>query len=157
MTVSEVYIPNHSFEQPFNIDSNARCILPENSESNGWYNVGARAKTQFVDTRVTGYSTWFSTDNTMPDGVCALMIVENGRAETDVTVPRAGTYELSFWATSRYGSTIDAAPIAASIKRSLLDVRFAGRTIGRCQVNKSEFVRFRYRFTVTAAEAGAPM
>lgn len=157
VTASEVYIPNHSFEQPFNIDSNARCIMPANSESNGWYNVGPRAKTQFVDARVAGYSTWFSTDNTMPDGACALMIVEDGRAETDVTVPRAGTYELSFWATSRYGTVFDQAPTDASIKRSLLDVCFAGRAIGRCQVNKSEFVRFRYRFAVTAAEAGAPM
>ena len=152
----EVPIPNHSFELPFKVIDNNRGYRL-GSFSNEWYNLGGGNGMQFVTTvPPTGYSAW--TAYAFPDGTNALMVVQEGGAETVVTVPRAGEYELSFWATSRYGDPIGStlSTDGTGIKRSVVNLRFAGRVVGRVQVNKGEFYRFRHRFTVTAAEAGVP-
>ena len=146
----EIYIPNHSFELPFKIVANNRNYQL-GAYSNGWYNVGAGSGMQFV-TMFPRIATWTSYD--FPDGTNALMVVNNGQAETEVTVPHAGEYELSFWATSRYGNPIGDSLTVEGIKRSVVNLRFAGRVVGRVQVNKGEFFRFRHRFTVTEGEAG---
>ena len=150
----EVYIPNHSFELPFKVIGNNRNYQL-GSYSNGWYNSGGGNGMQFV-TMIppNGFSAWTAYD--FPDGTNALMVVNAGQAETEVTVPHAGEYELSFWATSRYGNPIGESLSADGIKRSVVNLRFAGRVVGRVQVNKGEFFRFRHRFTVMEGEAGAP-
>ena len=149
---AEVYIANHSFEEPFTADGYNRNYRL-GSFANGWYNPDASAGMQFV-TLYPRITTW--TDYDFPDGTNALMIVQSGRAETEVTVPRAGEYELSFWATSRYGSPIGTSLGADGIKRPVVNILFAGRVVGRVQANKGEFFRFRHRFTVTEEEAGVP-
>ena len=149
---AEVYIPNHSFELPFTLmDNNRNYRL--GTFSNGWYNGSGDSGMQFV-TLYPRITTWTSYD--FPDGTNALMIVNSGRAETEVTVPRAGEYELSFWATSRYGDPIGSSLTGGGIKRPVVNILFAGRVVGRVQANKGEFFRFRHRFTVTAEEAGVP-
>ena len=147
---AEVYIPNHSFEQPFKVGPNNRNYQL-GSFSNGWYNAGGGSGMQFV-TLYPRITTW--TSYAFPDGTNALMVVNDGQATTDVTVPHAGEYELSFWATSRYGNPPGSSLSADGIKRSVVNILFAGRIVGRVQVNKGEFFRFRHRFTVTAEEAG---
>ena len=147
---AEVYIPNHSFEQPFSIINHNRNYQL-GSFANSWHNAGGGAGMQFV-TLYPRITTW--TSYAFPDGTNALMVVNNGTAETDVTVPRAGEYELSFWATSRYGNPPGSSLTADGIKRSVVNILFAGRTVGRVQVNKGEFFRFRHRFIVKEEEAG---
>ena len=149
---AEVYIPNHSFELPFKIVNYNRNYQLGNF-SNGWYNASGDSGMQFV-TLYPRITTWTSYD--FPDGTNALMVVNSGRAETEVTVPRAGEYELSFWATSRYGNPIGSSLGGDGIRRSVVNILFAGRVVGRVQTNKGEFFRFRQRFTVTAEEAGVP-
>ena len=151
---AEVYIPNHSFEQPFSIVANNRNYRL-GDYANGWHNTGGGAGMQFV-TLYPRITTW--TSYAFPDGTNALMLVQAGQATTDVTVPHAGEYELSFWATSRYGippgSALSSDTQGTGIRRSVVNILFAGRIVGRVQVNKGEFYRFRHRFTVTAEEAG---
>ena len=147
---AEVYIPNHSFEQPFTVSDNNRNYQL-GSFANGWHNSGGGSGMQFV-TLYPRISTW--TSYAFPDGTNALLVVQDGQATTDVTVPHAGEYELSFWATSRYGNPPGSSLTADGIRRSVVNILFAGRIVGRVQVNKGEFYRFRHRFTVTAEEAG---
>ena len=161
----EVYVPNHSFEMPFSITSNNRCgNIPANTESNFWV-ATSQSHLQFVDCRPSAgngyYGTW--SDYPPPDGGCAMMILYNADVSTSVTVPRAGIYELSLYANSRrgnsgsYGSDGKMVGLSdADKRRSVIDVKFAGRTVAHLRVNKAGFAPYRCRFAVTADEAGAP-
>lgn len=152
----EVYIPNHSFETPFGADDGAnRYYKWPSSTFNGWTKSGEKTwnGVQFV-TLYPKITTWTSYD--FPDGTNALLIVGAGIVSTEVTVPKAGTYELSFWATSRYGNFIGET-INDSIRRGVVDVKFADRTVGRCQVNKGGFAKYRCRFSVAEGETGNVM
>lgn len=145
----EVEIPNHSFEMPFTIKDNAR--LYNWSSLNGWFNDSGDTSVQYVTSANPGYSAWSA--YSLPDGTNALMIVLSGYGYTKITVPRAGEYEVSFFAASRYGSSRGASSGDFG-KRSTVEVRFNDHCIGKVQVNQGAYTKFRYRFTVTSDEAG---
>lgn len=149
----EVEVPNGSFEKPFTwADAYGRCyLLPE---LNSWTSDRPNDySVQFVTASCEAWTTWSSKGYLPPEGTNALMIVYNGYGYTSVTIPRAGTYEVSYYAASRYGSPRAAKPDNFG-KRSQVDVMFADHAVGSVQVNEGAFTRFRHRFTVTETEAG---
>ena len=153
----DVHVPNHSFEMPFTVSgssNNGKINASSTVASNGWYAIGGHSVHFITANRSagTGYSTWAAYPP--PDGEQALLLRGAAAAETDVTIPRAGTYELSFSANSRYGIGTTATPATYAIYKPLMDIKFNGATIGRAHVAKEGFARFRYRFTVGADEAG---
>lgn len=152
----EVYIPNHSFETPFDVSDVYNRSLNMGAYSNEWHclNESNFNKMQFVtlEPRINDWTSY-----SFPDGTNALMLVEDAYAETEVTMPCAGEYEFTFFATSRFGAEVKHPESWSAAARSVVDVMFAGRAVGRCQVNKGEFVRFRYRFVAGEAETGKPV
>lgn len=151
----EVYVPNHSFETPFDVRDYNRS-LNMGAYSNEWHclNESNYNKMQFVtlEPRIDAWTSY-----RFPDGTNALLLVDDAYAETEVTIPRAGEYEFTFFATSRFGAEVKHPESWGAAARSVVDVMFAGRAVGRCQVNKSEFVRFRYRFIASETETGVPV
>ena len=148
----EVPIPNHSFEAVVDeFDSNGISPVTLNSSSNGWYHLNGGALAFINSVKCKG--TWAG--YYPPDGKQALLMRGQAYAETDVTIPRAGTYEVSFFAGSRYGINTSAADPANDIRYiPVMDIKFAGEAVGRMHVSKNGFVRYRYRFTVAAANVG---
>lgn len=152
-----VHVPNCSFEMPFTVSgasNNGLITKSDTVSSNGWYAIGGHSVHFITANRSagTGYSAWAAYPP--PDGEQALLLRGAASAETDVTIPRAGTYELSFFANSRYGIGTASDPGSYAIYKPVMDLKFNGRTIGRTHISKDGFARFRYRFTVGADEAG---
>ena len=138
-----VYIPNHSFETPFTVKDNNRNYY-YGSTVNEWYGNSFQYVTFFPKV-----ATW--SDYLTPFGTNAMMLVADGFARTSVTLPSAGTYELSCWATSRYGSrNID----PYRCRRGRIDISFDGIHVGHLQTDSNPFACYRFRFTVPAASAG---
>lgn len=148
----EVPIANHSFEMAVDeFNGNGVAAITQNTQSNGWYHLNGGVMA-FVNSDKCK-SIWAG--YYPPDGKQALLMRGPVYAETDVTIPRAGTYEVSFFAGSRYGIATSAADPANDVRYiPVMDMKFAGESVGRLHVSKNEFVRYRYRFTVSAANAG---
>ena len=118
----DVHVPNHSFEMPFTVSgssNNGKINASSTIASNGWYAIGGHSVHFITANRSagTGYSTWAAYPP--PDGEQALLLRGAASAETDVTIPRAGTYELSFFANSRYGIGTTASPATYAIYKPL--------------------------------------
>ncbi|MBR0056320.1 MAG: hypothetical protein IJP66_03235, partial [Kiritimatiellae bacterium] len=147
-TVITAAVPNASFELPITADANARQII-NNSTVNGWTAIGE------VDYGTSPHANWsLWSREAPPDGNGVIMIHGGAKAQTTVTFPKAGRYELSLWACDRYGQQYYGKDIYGV---SQLDV-----LLGRDEASLERFgtvlpygTRFtRFRFTTPEVEAG---
>ena len=137
---TSVAIPNPSFEEPFSVGANQSSGLWDKTV-NGWHGLDAYFHTQLP----SPIATWTSYLTPCGDNVMMVIADGDGYVETDVTFPRAGTYELSLWATSRYDTD----------KRNCLDILYNGKRIGHLQTTVGPYVQYRFRFDIAAEDAGA--
>lgn len=140
VTAGPVAIPNADFEELFDVGANQSRGLWDTT-INSWHGLDAYYHTQLP----SPIDTWTSYLTPCGDQVMMVIADDSGYCETDVTLPRAGTYELSLWATSRYNSD----------KRNCLDVKYNNKLIGHLQTTAGPYVKYRFRFDIAAEDAGA--
>ena len=102
----DVAVPNADFEQPYSFDGlNAGRLYTTAEGVNGWRSSlgGRSAFVSFLDPNA---ATWFGTTvgyRPKPTSGSQVLLILDG-AETDITFPKDGDYDLEFYASSRYGT-----------------------------------------------------
>ena len=153
----EAKVPNGDFEEPIaSMDQFHRQPLTS-SGVNGWYS--AESNSHIMDTSVPKSSGngWWSWLSKLPRNGSKriLQIVQKSSAYTHVEFSKAGFYELSFDARSRYGNA-DAVGSGDAHKRPQVELRLGDSWSGAVKfgvltLNNHDFVRYRYRLPYVSA------
>ena len=163
----EAVFPNPDMEIPFEITDARfdRTVFAQGTTLNGWTARVGSPKflcTQREQQTAETWMKWFMSGSGDPaprGGTNLLQLVQIDAASTTVSVPMAGTYELTFDARSRYGyqqTHIESNGHAMADKQPQVEIRL-GRTWGEAQVvgtlpiGLQRLSRFRYRLSVSEA------
>ncbi|MBR2837335.1 MAG: hypothetical protein IKE55_00980, partial [Kiritimatiellae bacterium] len=148
-TVITAAVPNASFEMPFTPDGNGRYPY-SNKTVNEW-----QAISFWCDYATADHSCWsYWAGEAPPDGRNVLMLRGNSGAQTTVTFPKAGRYELTLWACDRYGQQYSANPDKFGVNQINLLLGRAGtfEQFGTVLAYGRRFTKF--RFMLPEVEAG---
>ncbi len=153
----EATVPNGDFEEPISPTDQFHRQKLTSSGGNGWYS--AENNSHIMDTSATKVSGngWWSWLSKLPRNGSkrVLQIVQKSGAYTQVRFPKAGFYELSFDARSRYGNA-DAVNSGNAHQRPQVELRLGDSwsqavKFGVLTLNNHDFVRYRYRLPYVPA------
>ena len=147
-TVITAAVPNASFEMPLaSINSSGRYSYHD-ATVNGW-----QATSYWCDYATADHSGWSNwADEAPPDGRNVFILRGNSGAQTTVTFPKAGRYELTLWACDRYGQQYVSNPDKFGVNQVNLLLGKASGTMkqfGTVLAYGRKFTKFRFMLPET--------
>ncbi len=148
----EIPVPNGGFEEWDGKNTTGYYEIPDNGTAYGWTVIGTGRSQAFFYRRASGKKSVSGGMDCMAwpvEGDSYFVLRFNSEVYTSVSLPAAGTYELSFWAATRTATKTAGHPVDIYFDDTSRDVSVkAGRSI---TVQDDPFYRQTHRVTVDRA------